>query len=194
MTAKDLIKFCDPARPHIAQPFTIGEYTYATNGVVAVRVPKIDEVPENPNAPFNVTKLVDNALSAAGGVLHGMPTVPPPNTEPCSHCKGEGGFTGCIDCHGNGYQECDLGHEHTCEKCSGNGRKANPVGEEKCEDCNGSGRVELNTRVPVGDVSFSSKYLRLFAELPGGISILPHGADPALVIFHGGHAIIMPMR
>jgi len=29
--------------------------------------------------------------------------------------------TDCIVCGGNGYEECNLGHEHECEECDGEG-------------------------------------------------------------------------
>lgn len=28
----------------------------------------------------------------------------------------------CPDCHGQGYDTCDLGHDHDCETCQGDGK------------------------------------------------------------------------
>ncbi len=193
MTATDLIKFCDPARPHIAQPFTIGEYTYATNGRVAVRVPKIEEVPENPKAPKTIPRLVENA-AAFNGETFPMPLLPPPDLETCKHCEGFGRFNTCPQCDGSGDVECNLGHYHKCELCDGDGIRADIGGTNQCEYCDGLGKVEKHTRINLGACSFSGVYLRPLAQLPGAIAICPNYTNPAAVTFDGGHAIIMPMR
>jgi hypothetical protein len=39
LTLKQLRQFCDKAYSRFPDPITIGEYTYATNGAIAVRVP-----------------------------------------------------------------------------------------------------------------------------------------------------------
>ena len=37
----------------------------------------------------------------------------------------------CNQCDGDGYQECDLGHEHDCEKCNGRGEiKGDIIGDQ----------------------------------------------------------------
>jgi len=48
MNADDLKKYCskDETRPYLHEPFSRGEWTYATNGHIAVRVPKLADVPE----------------------------------------------------------------------------------------------------------------------------------------------------
>jgi hypothetical protein len=40
----NLEMFCDPAREGIERPFLFGEFTYATNGHILVRIPKRDGV------------------------------------------------------------------------------------------------------------------------------------------------------
>jgi len=35
----------------------------------------------------------------------------------------------CPECHGKGYEECDLGHEHDCEECDGSGNAP-----DRCEN------------------------------------------------------------
>jgi len=50
----DLKLFCDPndpVRPWLGQPFSAGAWTYATDGHIAVRVPRLEDVAENPAAP-----------------------------------------------------------------------------------------------------------------------------------------------
>jgi hypothetical protein len=47
----DLKPFCDPNHPDLAQPFSQGDYTYATDSYILVRVPKLAGAPVNPNVP-----------------------------------------------------------------------------------------------------------------------------------------------
>lgn len=54
MDKKTLLKFCAPvswAKPSMEQPFSRGKYTYATNGNILIRVPRMESVPESPLAP-----------------------------------------------------------------------------------------------------------------------------------------------
>lgn len=45
----DLSSFCHPPYP---TPFTQGDYTYATDNHIVVRVPKRDDAPVNPDIPM----------------------------------------------------------------------------------------------------------------------------------------------
>lgn len=49
----ELKPFCgaEPAQPALHEPFSHGDWTYATDGRVVVRVPRRDDVPANPDAP-----------------------------------------------------------------------------------------------------------------------------------------------
>jgi len=46
-----LLKFCGADNEKTQRPFSLGDYTYATDGVVLIRVPRMSEFPENPLAP-----------------------------------------------------------------------------------------------------------------------------------------------
>jgi len=50
---KNISKFCskNPTRFSINSPYSFGEYTYATDGYIIIRLPKIDDIKENPEAP-----------------------------------------------------------------------------------------------------------------------------------------------
>ena len=50
---KNISKFCskDSTRSSINSPYSLGEYTYATNGHIIIRLPRIDDIKENPEAP-----------------------------------------------------------------------------------------------------------------------------------------------
>jgi hypothetical protein len=52
-TASDMKPFCstDEIRPYLHNPFSRGDYSYATNGHIIVRVRKVAEISENDQAP-----------------------------------------------------------------------------------------------------------------------------------------------
>lgn len=52
----------------------------------------------------------------------------------CPKCKGTK-LAVCSHCAGAGTVECDLGHEHECPRCDGDGAYG------KCPECSGEGWV-----------------------------------------------------
>ena len=56
-TALDLQPFCCTSRHQIMQPFSIGAFTFATDGVVCVRVPRRPDIPERDEAPDATDRL-----------------------------------------------------------------------------------------------------------------------------------------
>lgn len=102
----DLKPFCakeDEARLSLQSPWSRGEYTYATNGHIMVRVARRDDVPENEKAPAG-EKIFDAAKSA------GWLPVPACELPPDIQCE---------LCHGTGEHECSCGHLHECVDCKG---------------------------------------------------------------------------
>lgn len=53
MADLDLSHFCctEDDRPYLKQPWSRGDFTYATDGRVMVRVPRRSDIPENEDAP-----------------------------------------------------------------------------------------------------------------------------------------------
>jgi hypothetical protein len=107
----DLQSFCStsPFRPEISGPFSQGDYTYATDGVVIVRVPSIAEI-EAREVPNNVGKLFANADMSQDFRLLRYVALPTPPTEECDECHGRGTLHDCPSCN------C------VCEECSGRGK------------------------------------------------------------------------
>jgi hypothetical protein len=102
-SAVDLTQFCDLNaihRPFLMEPWSRGEYSYASDGAILVRVPRQPDVAENPNAP-------DAVNNFAGDIDYtdpAIPELPPENREQCRKCDGDGGVCGdCEDCDGRGY-------------------------------------------------------------------------------------------
>lgn len=110
----DLKKFCGTewSRPYLNEPFSRGEYTYATDAAIIIRMPRVAEIGEVPGAP-NPEKIFA-AMPADGWrpLRVDLPPVAPPEE--------------CISCYN--------GHEHDCpdctcecEECDGTGKVAAKV-------------------------------------------------------------------
>lgn len=167
----DLQQFCGATggRAYLAKPFTVGAFTYATNGHIMVRVERQPDAPElpadcplkNPDAPL---KGIDAATFA-----------PPPAFK---MTRFEPEEVACEDCD-------ERGREHDCPKC-----------ECICVACNGTGkettRDERSTECE--GIIFALTYARQMLSLPGIEIAPPHKENPWLFRFDGGVGAIMPMR
>ena len=113
MTLDELKKFCadeDDPRFYLHVPCTRGEYTYATNGHLLIRAPKIDGVAENEKFPD--MDVVFAKAGNAGGYLP-VPEMKMPEPKECDRCDG------------TGEHECTCGDEHGCHYCDGTGKVPN---------------------------------------------------------------------
>jgi hypothetical protein len=120
--------------------------------------------------------------------------------KPCDKCdKGLIGRRKCEHCD-EGYVECDLGHEHECEHCDGEGATGKP-----CDACNGTGRLNdaiVSISIPDLAITVDAHLIGgLFDLLPGDeIGIcrespkMPEGTG--MVAFHGPGwmLIVMPLH
>lgn len=95
---------CEPLWQHV--PWSRGQYTYATNGHILIRLPRQVEVPENPRAVE-----CDNLFpSMDGRTWFPLPVVVPPPLVECDDCEGRGKYGG------------PKGHVHQCDECEGTGK------------------------------------------------------------------------
>jgi len=83
MNSQDLRQFCstDENRFNIQAPFTRGPFTYATNGHILVRVPRLDDVPQIEGAP-HAEVIFDKAAPQEVGPTPVL-SLPPYETEEC---------------------------------------------------------------------------------------------------------------
>jgi hypothetical protein len=170
----DLQSFCsdDDVRVTLRRPFSYGKFTYATNGVFAVRIDRLDEVPEIQKPAM--AEQLDKIMSPADGASFKPIDISlPGDIENTSEEE-------CGDCDGRG-------KEHECPDC-----------ECECTSCDGSGRVSKADKISVsafGDI-YRLPYLRQVLGLPGiEIADLPRSLSaPALFRFDGGIAALMLMR
>jgi hypothetical protein len=164
--------FCstDPERPYLHRPWSSGEYTYATNGHVLVRVPRIAEVEENKDAP-NAAKILASVEAQAELVpLPPMDGLPSPVKEDCRSRDGSG-----------------IKH-HDCPDC------ACP-----CWECDGLGYEVEQISAPLNGALYNLQYLLLIAKLPDvKFAAAPPSDGPARFSFgkdgKDGEGALMPLR
>jgi hypothetical protein len=92
----------------LTRPFSRGEWTYATDGKIIVRVPRVAEVTEFDAAPHEEPIWPKETPQSFVPVL--VSELPKPEFERCVVCCGRGKEHDCQDC------EC------TCEECEGSGQ------------------------------------------------------------------------
>ena len=173
----DLTKFCfkgeNPFK--IQEPFSKGKWTYATNGHMAIRVPRlhVPEFPENEKAP-DVEELFKEADKRGPYEWVPVPEVKI-ETVQCGACKG-------IDIRK------EDGEAFPCKRCNGEGhyQKAEPV------------------KFPLGaaTIALSNVYLDLIhRELPNPqIGLIKEAAGdhwtakPVKIRFDGGEGLLMPIQ
>ncbi len=172
MSSLDLAKFCSlpPLRLNLERPFSIGEYTFATDSRIIVRVPRIPDVavPEDQTIAQKVLSLFADFDDSVLAPFTPVP-LPAARTHVCDTCYGIGELkhADCPNCTG-----------HTCHDCDGTG-KGDPYGHQ-------SGYFRGAT--------FDLYYWSLLQELPG--LCLPrtcHEQDPLPFSFDGGVGYLMPM-
>ena len=207
LTREQLQRFCatsNDIRVCLQQPSTIGPFTYATDGHVAVRVDAIDLDEPSQFGP-SIIDTIDREVLDYG--LHFIPLVMPPEPRraKCEHCEA-GRVRRCPECDGQGERECDMGHYHDCDACDGDGQVAGDG--EACHHCDGTGKDKgstLDIAVALGGGVFSWDLLNRFADLPG-VEIAwrgpPAGSSScggdncgrAVVRFEGGRGVVMGLR
>lgn len=161
-------------RPYLMKPFSIGEWTYATNGHICVRVPRLGDVPDAAEP-----KLIKNVPA----LFEGMPTEgfnPLPKITIEADEDEE-----CLDCDGRGT-------EHDCDYC-----------KCVCAKCEGTGHPVAGYDVSVGisGAIFSGVYIAQLLTLPKVTMTEPckeveHAGKckAAYFRFDGGEGALMEMR
>ena len=114
MNLEHLTTFCslEENRRSLNTPWSEGAYSYASDGRVIIRIPRLADVPERDSAPKNL----DQQL------FKGFPLAFPFSsiTEPVS-----ADYNKCTKCYGSGERTCsECGTTHTCDQCKGNGQLA----------------------------------------------------------------------
>jgi len=172
----DLQSFCSDElfRPHLRKPFSHGQFSYATNGIFAVRVARLADIPEidKPKVAETLDKLFEAATTAT---FRAIDITLPADQEQKS--------------------------KEECEDCDGRGRVHEwPSCDCICDSCEGSGEVTKTDCISVAAFGqiYRLPYLRQVLQLPAvEIAELPRDYEtslPALFRFDGGLAALMVMR
>ncbi len=169
----DLQKFCGHRWDlQIDEPFTHGDWTYATDCFCAVRVPVWQAKGVSVAKP--TAAVMEEMFAKQDGLNYGqLPELSPEELEQCVGCLGIGKVCKCSDCNGKGmvYWESPSGKEYSdeCQLCDSEcwipyveGAK-NPV---ECEYCNGTGKTVKQDIVTIDLVAFDAARLRKIATLP----------------------------
>jgi hypothetical protein len=176
MTLELLKTFCstDVLRHAITEPFSAGGFTYATTGLILLRVPLLRDVPERPDAP-KLDEAMDKFPKPDVSVeWFDFPIAPEkPAKEPTVICD---------DCSGSGEVRCSH-----CDNWT------------DCEECGGTGQIESSETIQavlVGNRKMNGDHLRLIATLPNPKAAINHGGgmDPIAFKFDGGIGLVMPLR
>jgi hypothetical protein len=177
-------------------PFSFGDFTYATNGHILVRVPRRSDVPEWEALNEKTAVLFDEIdYTAANAALTEIPDFPQPEPVACKICKGSGKVSKCPECDGEGEVTVSNDwHDYECEclTCHGEGKVHGT--DATCFACDGTGMKKVMKRVAMGCTGFSSHYLTMMKELPG-MKISPTSEiGPNYFKWGEGDGLLMPMR
>lgn len=193
----DLNKFCgeDHAMYKMGSPFVLGNFKYATDGRICIRVPTND-----PESDFRTVPSADGLFTARifpepwppSEYLQGEIPCPDCNegNVKCEKCNGD--EFGCDDCNHTGCAgpkcKCDPKLSSACRECGDTGIVL--IG---CKTCNGCGSVIGDVGTMVGISFIGARYDRLIRELPN--VQYSRAADIRSRIefsFDGGEGCVMP--
>ena len=114
----DLDKFCDKdlaaGRVVLQHPWSAGDYTYASNAAIIIRVTRRSTIMENAKAPNGLTleggkKDINHIMSLAPKKWYSVPEVQIQEMERCCDCLGDGEIDDlpCAECNGTGKTKID---------------------------------------------------------------------------------------
>lgn len=191
----NLKKFCDIDNEHLREPFSEGDHSYATNGHILIRVPRVEGFKEGRPGTIKL----DEFIFEGGAGYDALPNYDPPKKEKCDTCKGHGKVSPCEECDGDGDVEWFSGfnwYSDGCKSCQGHG---SVVGNDKvCPECEGEKTVYVDpwSFVDIGDDERALAVILLekMKTLPGvelGGLIKEKGYVPFR--FSGGDGVVMTM-
>lgn len=191
-----LEKFCSKERSGISSPFSQGAYSYATDGMIIIRVPKLEAIPER-ETPF-IDKLsfhIDPSCQSIDVKVdledykkiqcHKCEDLAPDEVH-CEECEGEGIVITETD-----YNQ----YENECLSCDGSGLDNNHFGRKTCYVCKGKRFFySPKSAVKIGDAHIHIDFFLLTQNLKN-VRFVPFGTiNPVKFVFDGGCGLIMPLR
>lgn len=192
MTKEDLQKFCERDHCKLSEPFSYGQYTYASNGHIMVRVARLSDVPERDDVATMMEKIDKIFLLPIVQLAHfPLPDFPAPEKHPCKECRGKGKDYTCPECDGDGEIEWDTDyHSYSaeCKQCHGE-RTINEI----CPMCDGNGFYYKPESFQIGDQLYDKRYLAMIRDLPDSVFVPGSNTkEPGHFTFAGGDGVVMP--
>ena len=184
MNLDQLKTYCstDIQRKWVTKPFTVGDFTFATDGRILFRVPAIAEVPEDPDATKGSKGVMAMLDKDVVNEYKPLPPFEPREPGPCPGCDGRGKseWVECPDCTERIHLD---GQTIVCLECGGLGRRL------KHDD----GNIHLLS-VDLGGTWISVKYYEILSKLPKlTIATNMDATGPLHFKFDGGDGLLMPM-
>lgn len=190
---------CGVNRKSLLRPFNLDSFTYATDGIILVRVDLVPEYEKYIDANVEIvrrfTRLIDNAENEYTPL---MPTAY--DLVQCTECKGTGKIETCSDCDGSGEvswsSDGGFDYEDTCQMCDGKGVVMGSETSQPCRTCGWSGFMPKIKVVKHGSKWISPVAANKLLVLPNiQIEVCKiNNLDPIPFIFDGGKGILMPCR
>jgi hypothetical protein len=168
----DLQQFCstEQFRFNLHKPFSYGAFSYASNGAIAIRVARRDDIPEAEQA--KIPQQIDKWFSEIEGIPVESDTPLLPDDE-------------------------EVETKDQCELCDGRGKDHDcPDCECVCANCEGSGTETTTKSISIDAFGtiFRLKFLRLVLRLPN-VEVAVDRIRPSKPIFFrfsGGAGCLMP--
>lgn len=162
--------FCEaPSARFLHNPFTIGPYSYASNGHIAVRVPALADVSARPAEVKNDLERLPWPDESTP--WESLPELPAASHE-CPFCEGRGRVVTCFECIGEGSVSWETDrhfYSAECEECDGAGilpSEGEITNDRHCPRCSGTGSYWDNEETIIAGIPFSVTYLAKIAQLP----------------------------
>jgi hypothetical protein len=205
MSIELLKRFCSDqhdTREHLHAPMRLGDFDYATNGHILVRVPVVAGAEVAPAVEkmtghlSTMFKCIDDAEPA----WRAMPVLDEVKKCDCCHGARKLRIENCESCKGEGQFE-HFGYDYSCQHCESNGWLEVSTGGKvvDCFMCHGRGhdtsqRMVLAQSSGPNPVPVNTGYLSWLAALPGVVVATQDNERALRFKFDGGHALLMPMR
>lgn len=202
-----LMNFCskDQSRSPLCNPFNVGCYTYATDGHIAIRIPRMPVFSSNEPVE-NIEKVWFKGTARDSDYIP-VPNVPKERIyESCPSCRGSGRVRQCPDCEGEGVitfeSNTGLLYDIDCRNCNNkgvlgdSGYLPDDLTTVPCERCCGEGIVPKNLFMRIGNRLIACHLLSLMGQLPN-CRLAPGATTDFMAIpfsFDEGEGIVMPAR
>ena len=168
----DLKLFCEKNEADIlSTPWSAGEFSYATNRKIVIRVPRDQNIPLSDSHVQDADKTIDTFMRKIPE--NGMNVLP--EFEVTTHL-------------------CDL---YKSDQCDGDGLMCDVGGGDIrfCKVlCDYQGKIQDDTMVLIGASVFAAPLLALIKSLPGLKIGTFGGEEPAAFTFNGGVGLIASMK